>query len=134
MEHQLIREIEMLYGQVCHALGDPIRLALIYALSRQPRYVGELADELKLPQSTVSRHLKILRDRALVETKRDGTTIYYSLTDDRLVQALDLLRGILRDRITQQAQLAEFIALDAHFEESDGACTPSPESLQQAIK
>jgi DNA-binding transcriptional ArsR family regulator len=112
MDAQLVNEIELLYEQVCHALSDPKRLIILYALSKQPRYVSELATELDIPQPTVSRHLKILRERSLVATTREGNAVYYSLTDDRLIDALDLLRGVLRDRVLRQAQLVEFTALD----------------------
>ncbi len=116
MDAQLIQEIEMLYSQACHALGDPKRLMILYSLSRQPRYVSELAAELDLPQPTVSRHLKVLRERGMVQTTRDGAAVYYSLADERVIQALDLLRAMLRDRLTKQAHLAEFTALDAKLD------------------
>lgn len=110
MDELLVQEIELLYSRVCHALGDPKRLMILYALSQGPRYVGELATELDLPQPTVSRHLKILRDRCLVTASREGTAVSYSLTDERVIQALDLLRGVLRDRIMEQARLVEPVA------------------------
>ncbi len=99
MDQQFAQEIALLHDQVCSALGDPTRLLILYALHEQPWSVGALAEELGLPQSSLSRHLKILRDRALVNTTRQGTTIHYTLADDRLVQALELLRGVLRDRV-----------------------------------
>ena len=113
MDRKLVEEIEMLYQQVCQALGDPKRLMLLYILDGKPRNVTELAAELELPQPTVSRHLKILRERLLVTTHREGAAVYYSLTDSRLTQALDMLRAIVRDRLHEQAALADFAALDA---------------------
>ncbi len=120
MEVQLVQEIGLLHEQVCHALGDPTRLLILYALSKQPRYVSELAAELDIPQPTISRHLKILRERALVGTARDGNAVYYALTDNRIIDALDLLRGILRDRVLKQARLTEFHALDNKLESVPG--------------
>ncbi len=107
MEAQLIREIEILHEQVCHALGDPKRLMILYALAEQPKCVTDLATELNIPQPTVSRHLKILRERSLVEADRQGQEVHYSLADERLIQSLELLRGILRDRILAQAQVVQ---------------------------
>jgi ArsR family transcriptional regulator len=112
MDKQITQEIEMLHAQVCLALGDPKRILILYALSQQQRYVSELAEELNCPQPTISRHLKVLRERGLVNTVRDGTTVYYSLADERIIQALDLMRGMLRDRMLHQADLAEFRALE----------------------
>ncbi len=121
MESQLAREIDMLYNQVCHALGDPKRLMILYILDRRPYSVTELAAELDIPQPTVSRHLKILRERSLVETERDGASVYYSLADKRMIKALDLMRAMVRDRILAQASLADFTALDAGRGSSESA-------------
>ncbi len=112
MDEQIVEEVEMLHAQVCLALGDPKRLLILYALSQRRCYVSELAEELNCPQPTISRHLKVLRERGLVNTQRDGTTIYYSVADDRIIRALDLMRAMLRDRMLHQADLAEFHALD----------------------
>ncbi len=59
------------------ALSDEIRLRILRALSQAELSVAELVQVLGLPQSTVSRHLKPLRDNALVETRREATSIYY---------------------------------------------------------
>lgn len=113
MEPQLVRELEILHSQVCHALGDPKRLMILYMLARQPQYVNDIAAELDLPQPTVSRHLKVLRERSLVGATREGPSVLYSLADERLIQALDLLRAILRDRILAQAGLVTHAGPDA---------------------
>ena len=86
-------------------MADPKRIIILYALHEKPRYVSELADELEMPQPTVSRHLKILRDCSLVKTNREGAAVYYAINDERIIQALDLMRGMLRDRVMQQARL-----------------------------
>ncbi|HRQ24038.1 MAG TPA: metalloregulator ArsR/SmtB family transcription factor, partial [Anaerolineales bacterium] len=89
----------------CAALSDPNRLLILYSLNESPRNVTELANEIGLNQPTTSRHLKILRERGLVDTIRTGTTITYHLADQRLIQALDIMRGIMRDRLAYQANL-----------------------------
>jgi len=112
MDTKLVKEIEMLQEQTCFALGDPTRLMIIYVLRQRPHYVCEIADTLGIPQPTISRHLKILRERALVDTKRESHAVYYYLTDDRLIQALDLMRGVLRDRLLEQVRLTELVTAD----------------------
>ncbi len=74
-------------------------------MSEKPLNVTELTNELGIPQPTTSRHLKVLRERGLVYTERQGTVITYHLTDQRVIQALDLLRSAMRDRLTQRANL-----------------------------
>ena len=61
------------------ALSDSTRCRMLLALERHELTVGELADVLQLPQSTVSRHLKVLADTGWVGSRRDGTSRFYAL-------------------------------------------------------
>lgn len=63
--------------QIFRALSDECRLRILRAVSIAELSVAELVRVLGLPQSTVSRHLKPLRDSGLVETRRNGTSVYY---------------------------------------------------------
>lgn len=109
MEPGLEAEINRLHAAVCGALSDPKRIGILYALHDGPKNVTELTEFLRLNQATTSRHLKILRDRSLVETERDGVHIYYSLADERVIEALDLLRGVLATTLERRKTLAEMI-------------------------
>jgi DNA-binding transcriptional ArsR family regulator len=101
----LIQEITQLHADFCSALADSTRLILLYALANGPLNVSELTEELGLPQPTISRHLKILRDRGLVVAARQGMNVRYTLADHRIVDALDMLRAIMRDSIQYRASL-----------------------------
>ena len=103
----LVQEVSKLEANLCSALADPTRLLILYALGEGAHNVTELSLELNLPQPTTSRHLKILRERGLVNATRQGVSIQYELADHRLIQALDLLRGMLRDRLAYRANLME---------------------------
>jgi SAM-dependent methyltransferase len=61
------------------ALADATRCRMLWLLERQELTVGELCDVLQLPQSTVSRQLKILADAGWASSRRDGTSRYYAL-------------------------------------------------------
>ena len=101
----LKQEIIQLEADFCAALSDPTRIFILYALNERSQNVTELTNELAIPQPTISRHLKVLRERGLVYTERQGTVIHYHLTDQRVIQAMDLLRSAMRDRLTQRASL-----------------------------
>jgi DNA-binding transcriptional ArsR family regulator len=106
MADNLREEVVRLHAQVCSGLADPNRILIIYSLSEGPRNVNDIANTVELPQPTVSRHLKILRDRGIVRADRDGQTINYRLADQRIIQALDLLRATLADQLNDQVLLA----------------------------
>ena len=101
----LSQEIAELHAHLCSALADPTRLLLLYVLADQACNVTELTQKLELPQPTVSRHLKVLRESGLVKASRQGALVQYELTDHRVIDALDILRSILRDRIRSRADL-----------------------------
>ncbi len=103
----LKQEIIQLEADFCAALSDPTRILILYALNERSLNVTELTNDLGIPQPTTSRHLKVLRERGLVYTERQGTVINYHLADQRVTQALDLLRSAMRDRLTQQAILVK---------------------------
>ena len=66
-------------AQVFRILGDPTRLSILKVLVTGELNVTELCRKLKLNQPTVSRHLSILKMSALVEARRNGKEIYYSV-------------------------------------------------------
>jgi len=101
----LTNEVTQLHAELCSALADPSRILLLYALAERPRNVSELALELGITQSAASRHLKTLRERSLVQATRRGASVEYQLADHRLIEALDLLRSVLRGRLSYRASL-----------------------------
>jgi len=105
VEQTLVEEVNMLHAQMCQGLADPTRILILYLLADTPRYVSELADTLDVKQPTVSHHLKVLRERGLVTTTRQGNAIRYELRDHRIVDALDLLRAVMGDILSEQAKL-----------------------------
>ena len=107
MDDQLRRDVNLLHANICQALADPNRILILYALAESPKYVNELAEFTDAPQSTVSRHLKVLRDRQLVSAQRERTAVRYSLADTRVIDALDIMRAVLGDTLDRQARIAQ---------------------------
>lgn len=100
-------ELKLLHNGVCRALGEPKRIQMLYALNERPCHVTELAERLKMPQSTVSRHLAVLRQTSLVNTKREGAATVYSVAEPRIIKVLDLMRDILRKQMERQVTTLE---------------------------
>ena len=109
MDPTLIEEVNLLHAQMCQALADPTRILILYFLAEGPRHVNELVEMLDVKQPTVSHHLKVLRNRGLVTATREGNTVRYALRDQRVVEALDLLRAVMTDVLTERAKLADAI-------------------------
>src|ERR1041384_5073779 len=101
----LKQEIMNLEADFCAALSDPTRIFILYALSERCLNVTELTHELGIPQPTTSRHLKVLRERGWVFKEVKEPFITYPLTDQRITQAMALLRSEMRDRLPQRANI-----------------------------
>src|SRR5688572_30001420 len=84
------------------ALSDPTRSRLLHVLEGRELTVTELCAVLQLPQSTVSRHLKILSDDGWVSSRADGTSRYYRL-EAGLDQAAKQLWTIVRGQVAESA-------------------------------
>ena len=85
------------------ALADPTRSRIMLLLDRHELTVGELCTVLQLPQSTVSRHLKILSDEGWIVARGEGTSRFYSMLASRLDAGAQQLWGVVREQMTDSA-------------------------------
>ncbi|MGE0447870.1 MAG: ArsR/SmtB family transcription factor, partial [Vicinamibacterales bacterium] len=84
-------------------LGDPVRCRVVRLLEEQELTVSELCEVLQMPQSSVSRHLKLLADDGWLSSRKDGTSRLYSVPTDALDPAARRLWPILREQLTSLA-------------------------------
>ncbi len=96
-----------LKAELCKTFSDPKRLFIIDALRDGERSVGDLARIMEIGQAVVSRHLGILRERGVVNARRDGTSIFYSLSDPKICEACDIVHEILLNQVKKSGELAE---------------------------
>jgi len=102
----------VLHAQLCQALANEHRLAIMYALKDGEMCVGDLAAELDSSIPNVSQHFRILKQRLLVRSRKEGQTVYYSITNPKFIQACALIRQALLEqhRAEGQSLLAAGIA------------------------
>ncbi len=98
-------EVRLIHHYICEGIGDPKRLRVLYLVAERPRNVTELTEALGVSQPTVSHHLRILRERGLVTAHRERTSVYYTLSDPRVLEAIELLRQVVVDLLTARANV-----------------------------
>jgi ArsR family transcriptional regulator, virulence genes transcriptional regulator len=81
---------------IARALSDPKRLCVLETLASGERSVSELSRDVGCQVPNMSQHLGVLRSAGLVTARRDGTTVYYSLADPRVIEAYQLIQDISR--------------------------------------
>lgn len=78
-------------AEVLKVLGHPIRLKIVAGLCTQECNVKHIWECLGLPQATVSQHLALLKNKGIIDGKRDGVEVHYSVVNDlakRIINSL----------------------------------------------
>jgi ArsR family transcriptional regulator, virulence genes transcriptional regulator len=114
MPSEFDMEMFKLKAEISKTFSDPKRLMIINELRQGEKQVGELAQTLELPQAVVSRQLAFLRTRNLVMPRREGTRVFYSLTDMRIIEACDLVHEVLLNRLAKNREFAEKMVNSIH--------------------
>jgi len=94
-EEELVR----LQAEFCKGMAHPKRIQILRTLKNGEKNVNELAKLTGIPQANMSQHLALLRQLGLLNTRRDGTNIYYSISDHRIVEACELVRICIGERL-----------------------------------
>jgi DNA-binding transcriptional ArsR family regulator len=87
-------------ADICRALTDPKRLALLHQLRDGERTAGALATDLGCTMANASQHLAVLRHAGLVASRRDGTSIHYRLAVPEILDACDTVTRLAQARST----------------------------------
>ena len=101
------KELFRLKAELCQTFSDPTRLMILNELREGEKSVGDLVATLGATQALISRHLALLRNKGIVSARRSGVNVYYSLTNPRIVEACDIIHGILMDRVARDREIAK---------------------------
>jgi ArsR family transcriptional regulator len=86
-------------------LGHPVRVRTLELLRDGERTVGDLQGALGLDSSGTSQHLGVLRKHGVLDSRREGTSVYYRIKDPRMLQLLEVARQILTTNLTESQAL-----------------------------
>jgi DNA-binding transcriptional ArsR family regulator len=102
------RAVYQMKAEFFRILGHPVRVRILELLKDGERTVGDLQNELQMDSSGTSQHLGVLRKQGILEGRREGTSVYYTVRDPRMFQLLEVSRQILTSSLTEsQAVLGE---------------------------
>jgi ArsR family transcriptional regulator len=104
--HIFGNEIDDIQAGLLRALASPHRLRIVHRLGDGSCGVTELATDLGMAQATVSQHLAAMRSAGLVEATRDGRNVRYRLAYPEILEACDLMRGVIVRRLSALGTLA----------------------------
>ena len=94
LDRELMRSKAREASKLVRAISNEDRLLLLCQLTKGERSVSELEEQLGILQPTLSQQLGVLRTDGLVNTRRDGKRIYYSISDPKVLTVLSTLCGL----------------------------------------
>jgi ArsR family transcriptional regulator len=102
------RPVYQIKAEFFRVLGHPVRVRILELLRDGERTVGDLQLQLQMDSSGTSQHLGALRKQGILDSRREGTSVYYSVRDPRIFQLLEVARQILNTSLSEsQAVLGE---------------------------
>ncbi|WP_163507224.1 ArsR/SmtB family transcription factor [Fodinicola acaciae] len=101
------RPLYQLKAEFFKTLGHPARIRVLELLSEREHAVAEMLPEVGIEAANLSQHLAVLRRAGLVVTRKEGATVFYSLTSAHVAELLAVARTILTTVLTGQVELLE---------------------------
>jgi DNA-binding transcriptional ArsR family regulator len=92
------------------ALARPTRLKILYFLKDGEQCQCKIIPRMKEDQSNISRHLTHMRDAGILESRREGISVYYKIKDKRIFRLLSLADQMIKAEIDQRAERAKVLA------------------------
>jgi ArsR family transcriptional regulator, virulence genes transcriptional regulator len=108
----MYQKLFSLQEETLKVLANQKRLEIVQLLKGRELAVSEMMEMLGVPQANLSQHLSMMRQAKIVETRREGVKIFYSLTDDRIAEACSILKEFLKDQYKSDAQISKILTND----------------------
>ena len=94
---------------ISKTLANPIRLAILYTLKDGEKSVNEFIDIIGISQSNLFQHLAFMRQIEILNTRKQGTSVYYSVANPKINEACNTVREVLSDQLRKKQDLAKQI-------------------------
>ncbi|QSO53628.1 winged helix-turn-helix transcriptional regulator [Alicyclobacillus curvatus] len=94
-------------SELFKTMGHPTRLRILELLRTGEKTVGELQQALDIDASSVSQQLAVMRTRQLVDARKQGTSVFYTVRDELVFQIMDIARQMFQNHVTNMQSILE---------------------------
>ncbi|MDH3974876.1 MAG: metalloregulator ArsR/SmtB family transcription factor [Deltaproteobacteria bacterium] len=101
------KDIYELQANICQTLANAKRLEIIGILCDKEFTVGEVAEKMGIRTANLSQHLSIMKAKGILNSRRDGVHIYYSISNPKVVQACTLMKEVMAELLQAQGNLSK---------------------------
>ena len=100
------KDFYCLHSDLCKTLASEKRQRILGALRDRELTVSRLVEETGMSQANTSQHLSLLRSKGVVNARRDGAHVYYSIANPKIIQAFDLITEVMQETLAAQNKTA----------------------------
>ena len=98
-----------LQAEICQTLANPKRLQIVHLLKGAELSVTEIVNAMGIPKAKASQHLSLMRQKGIILSRREGTSIFYRLSSPKITEACALMREVLLTLLAGQETLSRSI-------------------------
>lgn len=99
-----LKPLFRMHAELCKAMANEHRQAILHAICNGEKCVSDLATEIGISVHNVSQHLRVLKERRLVTSRKEGQTVYYRVTNQKFMEACALMRQALIEQHQEQGE------------------------------
>lgn len=99
------KRIYEMHASICNVFSNPKRLEIIDLLREGEKSVNELSGLMEILQANLSQHLSLMRHRGILETRREGVNIYYSIANPKVIKAFEIMREVLLEQLSRHENM-----------------------------
>ena len=99
------RQVYKLHADFCKFMGNPKRIQIIFMLGNGEKCVEDIAKEMKSKMPNISQHLAMMRERNIVQTRRDGVKLYYRLSNPKILKACIIMRDLMIQQLNKKTSV-----------------------------
>ncbi len=105
------RRLFELQADICQTLANAKRLQILNLLKEGELSVGDMVKALGVAKPNLSQHLAVMRQKGILASRRQGTTIYYRLVTPQIIEACCIMRQVLAQALAERSSLSQRLAL-----------------------
>ncbi len=107
INNNIKKSIFQAQAEICASLSNGKRLQIIDLLGDEELSFGELSNKLNIEKPNLAQHLFVLKERGIIEMRRQGRNTFYRISDSRVNEACQMMRKVLMDQIRKKMALLE---------------------------
>lgn len=96
------KELYQLHADFCKFMASPKRIEILFLLGEKEMCVDEIASAMEVNVPNISQHLAVMRERGVVNVRREGKKMYYSIANPKTLQACIIMREAMVEQLEVQ--------------------------------